>query len=528
MSRPNPANLGAFLTLLLAVSALPVWVKGGLYITNFEGDALHLADIALRMADGEAIHASFMTPIGVLAFWPFQPFLRAGIPLGLSFALGQALFAVPVAVALWHAAATRLPAITAYLFGGASVLILTSLAHGHDSANVAVSMHYNRWAWGAAFAAILLTVLHPRGTARPWLDGAIAGLLLAGLAYLKITYFVAFAPALVLIALLRRDIAFLGAAVAGGALGGVALVLGFGWEHAMAYLADLQAVRDAPLRDAPGLDWPDLLISPAFIAPTLLAIGAGVWLRRSGRRVAGLSILILLPAFVFVTWQNFGNDPLWLIVLSAVLAAVYDTDRTRLRGAAVMAAVAAALAAPMLAVHVPSGIRLLALDEGRYTPLVPGRADLADIYMPNLPAHLVRARTVLNAPGGPFAALGDRIEASDPVTVASENLPECQVLTGIKGTVEALATDLAPDEHPIFAADILSSHWLYSGAPLPGAGPWNYGRLDGIGAARHLLVPLCPVSVRARAAILKLVAEAGLDLSEVRRTQTYILFAILR
>ena len=80
MSSPNPTKLGLGLLLCLVVTSLSVPVKGGLYLTNFEGDALHLADIVLRMAMGQGAHADFMTPLGSLAFWPFVPFQRSGLP----------------------------------------------------------------------------------------------------------------------------------------------------------------------------------------------------------------------------------------------------------------------------------------------------------------------------------------------------------------------------------------------------------------------------------------------------------------
>ena len=528
MSRPNPATLGLFLAAVLIASSLPVWLKGGLYITNYEGDALHLADIVLRMAEGQVPHRDFATPIGVLAFWPVAIFVRAGLDLGHAFAAGQALFAIPATALVWRAAASRLPRVTAFAFGAAAVLLLSSLAHGYDTANLAVSMHYNRWAWVLAFAATLLTVLPDRGRPAPVLDGALVAVALVALGLLKVTYVVAFPPVLGLVALARGERGFLlGAVATGVGLSGLLLLM-LGLAHFQGYLADLVSVRNAPLRDAPGIGIDDLLVSPGYLAGTLLMLGTAIWLRRAGRQVEGLAVLLLLPAVVFVTWQNFGNDPVWLILIAALLAAIWDSDRAGMRAAAIGAIAATVLSVPLLVVHGASGLRLMTVSPARYTVLVPDRAGLGDIRMPNLPAHLVRARTLLHVEGAPFAALGDWLEPTDPATVAGEALAECQVLTGIKGTVEAIAGDLAPEHWPVLPADILSSHWLYGGTPLPGAAPWNYGTVDGIDAARHVLVPLCPVSVRARKAVLDALAASGTTLRPVRRTETYLLFEIVR
>ena len=525
MSRPSPGKLAAFFAILLAASALPVWLKGGLYLTNFEGDAFHLADIVLRMAAGERPHLDFLTPIGALAFWPVVLFQRAGLDLGHAFAAGQALFAALAAIPLWRAAASRLSRLTAYVFGGVVILLLTSLSHGYDTANLAVSMHYNRWAWALVFAATLLVLLPDRGRPRPTLDGALTGAILVTVALLKVTYVVTFAPALLLIALLRGETRMIAAGLGTAlALAGL-LLIAPGFAHLAGYVQDVQAVAAAPLRKAPGLELADLAVSPAYLAPTLVLIGAALFLRRARYRAEGLALLILLPAFLVTTWQNFGNDPLWLVLLAAILAALYDADRANLRPVAVLAAVALALSVPMLVVHGGSGLRLLTLDTARYTALVPGRDGLADLHMATRPAHLARARTVLNDEP-PY----DRLDLTrpDPATVAGEPLADCQLLTGFKGSLELIAADLMAEDWPVFPADILSSHWLYGGTPLPGASPWNYGTLHGAENAGHILVPLCPISARARARILSELEDAGVPLTLTRRTPTYLLFEVTR
>ncbi|MEL7349494.1 MAG: hypothetical protein AAFN17_17200, partial [Pseudomonadota bacterium] len=324
MSSPNPTKLGLGLLLCLVVASLSVPVKGGLYLTNFEGDALHLADIVLRMAMGQGAHTDFMTPLGSLAFWPFVPFQRSGLPLGVSYAMGQALVGLVLLPCIWRACVSRLPPVTGWAFGLLCILLVTSLAHGDDRGITAVSMHYNRWSWVMVFIATILTVLPPTGKARPVLDGALAGLLLGAVAYLKVTYFVVFAPVLLLIALLRQDGRFLLGGMASTAFIGAAL---FVPANGMGYFMDLVAVTGAPLRNVPGLPLQDLIIAPTYLAATLTLFAGAMILRRHGKGAEGLSILLLFPAFLVTTWQNHGNDPLWLILLGTLLAALWHADR---------------------------------------------------------------------------------------------------------------------------------------------------------------------------------------------------------
>ena len=70
MSRPNPFVLCVVLIVAIATLGGVAVLKGGFYVAKHEGDTLHLLQIVFRMAEGEWPHLDFMTPIGVLAFWP--------------------------------------------------------------------------------------------------------------------------------------------------------------------------------------------------------------------------------------------------------------------------------------------------------------------------------------------------------------------------------------------------------------------------------------------------------------------------
>jgi len=117
------------------------------------------------------------------------------------------------------------------------------------------------------------------------------------------------------------------------------------------------------------------------------------------------------------------------------------------------------------------------------------------------------------------------------VVFRGETLPRCEVVLGLRGWLEGIAQDLAEAGYSgdtrIFAADILSSHWIFNEAqPLLNGAPWYYGGLPGWESADYLLVPLCPALPPVRKSILELVEETGATLAEVRRTPLYILLSI--
>lgn len=532
MNGPNPGKLAAIVLGLIAVSALPVLVRGGLFLTNFEGDAFHLADIVLRMVAGERSHLDFMTPLGALGFQPIVWFAKAGFDLGHAFVFGQVLFALAVAGPLVWAAGSRLSPPVAYAFALSVVVLVTSLSHGQDGSIVAVSMHYNRWSWAVAFVACLIAFVPPRQWDRPLVDGVILALAMTALAYLKATYIVAFAPLVFGVLLLRKDLARLVTAVVVGAVLAAGIIAISGFASVMAYLGDLQSIRGTGVRASPGLEFADLLISPPYFVGIAAALVGVFLLRGSGARSEGLAILLLVPACVFVTWQNFGNDPIWLVLLATLLAA-YRPARNPKRpaskdasvGIAAAAFAAAVLSVPLVQNHAVSGARMLTLDGSRYTELVPGRPGLGDLYMPALPADLVRGRSNLTDPGGPYEMLAERVPDHAPAAFLGETLPTCQIVTGLRSAMAEIAQSLGEDEHAVFVADLVSVHWLFGdGGPLPGGAPWTYGTLSGLENATHVLVPLCAIDVNARNVILERLEAEGPALSIDRRTEQYLLY----
>jgi len=67
--------IGLFLMSLVGGIAAISLLKGGLYVDRHEGDTLHLAEIVLRMSQGEWPHLDFVTPLGLMAFAPISLFM---------------------------------------------------------------------------------------------------------------------------------------------------------------------------------------------------------------------------------------------------------------------------------------------------------------------------------------------------------------------------------------------------------------------------------------------------------------------
>jgi len=191
MERSNGARLFLFLTGLVVVLSAVTLAKGGLFIDRHEGDTLHLTEILLRMGQGQWPHLDFVTPLGFAGFLPMAGFIKAGFGVGTSILLAQIAVALALIPATWWVARTRLTAPWDMVFGASVLIMVLAMVHGEASPNVSMSMHYNRWAWAAAFLAVPLAMLPSRGKTSPLTDGLIIGGAMAYFVLGKITFGVA-------------------------------------------------------------------------------------------------------------------------------------------------------------------------------------------------------------------------------------------------------------------------------------------------------------------------------------------------
>ena len=530
-------RFAAFLGIFVAVIAAVELGKGGFYIGKHEGDTLHLLQMVLRMARGDWPHLDFVTPIGVFALLPIVAFLKLGLGVGMAFMAGQVLVAVLFLPAIWWVGVSRFHGGWRYLFGAAVLTLILALVDGGSVRAVSLSMHYNRWAWAAAFLVLSTAILPGRDRVSPVADGLVIGVFMAVLALIKVTYFVGFAPAVLVALVSARAGRTLIWALAGGiaiaalmtALGGI----GF-WG---AYLGDLLVVRGSQVRPQPSATFGDVVSAPAYLAGSLLALLSIVLLRQAGRDREPLVMLFLVPGFFYVTFQNFGNDPQWLVLLGVMLwmllpgPEAVNSRGWNLRLATQFTAIAAlALAVPSYSNLFFSPINHLSRDVSDYVPLVPNSGRNEDLQISRMRARQISGEVPLDGPGTRFAAFVDADLREEVLTsFQGEDLPICGLTVGMAAWFTAMAADLKAsglaEGRTVFTADLLSAFWLYGAfEPLPGASPWYYGGLPGFDAADYVLVPLCPISPPVRRLVLKAVTQNGAELQELRRNDMYILY----
>lgn len=538
MSRPNPWVLIVFLlTIVVAMGGASV-LKGGIYIAKHEGDTLHLLDIVLRMARGELPHLDFVTPIGILAFAPISALVASGLGFGIAFIWAQILFALAILPAVVWVGATRLSAQVAYLFGLFVMVLLLALVHGEAQQSISLSMHYNRLAWALSFLAIALAALPARGPKNQTVDGVIIGLCMAALALLKVTYFVVFVPPVVIAMLMRAQFRALGVAVLTGLVVVAAVTAYTGVAFWSAYLGDLLTVATSGVRTAPSGPVRDVIGAPAYVGGTLLVFFSVILLRQSRERVGGLVLLVLIPGFIYATYQNYGNDPQWLWLLAVLMLAMRPAPEVlnglgwNMRTVINFTVVAILTAgAPSFFNLVYSPFRNLAEDTSDFTPLLTRSEQNSDLQLYEPRAMRVNIAVADDGPGQPFAAYRDRAERDPLAKIKGEQLPYCSLELGTVAWMDAIARDLEArgfaNDTSFFVADLLSGIWMYSDKikPTPKAAPWYYGGLPGLDQSDYVIVPLCPISNPSRKRILDALEKRGTDdLTEVFRNKLYILY----
>lgn len=528
MERQSSIMLAGGLIALLIVLVGASLAPGALYIGKHEGDTLHLLQILFRMEQGQTPHLDFMTPIGIMAFAPISLFIKAGFGVGTSLILGQALMGALALPAIFWVASTRFSGAWAAAFGAVVLVLFVGLVHGTIEPSVSMSMHYNRWAWGGSFLALAAALLPANTRSHPVIDGVVIGLALSLMALTKVTYFAAFALPIIVALMGRGALRSLGVAVATG-VAVILLVTGLMTvEFWMAWLNDLRTVSGGVVRPQPGLALSAVIGAPSHLAGTVVLILSVILLRQGERPLEGMVLLLLVPGFLYVTWQNWGNDPQWLMLLGFFMfALVPDRELHNVLGWNVTAGIplagmaAIALSAASFINMAWSPLRHLNVDHATYAPLLEGRAPHDDLYVADIRNKDAWASLHMGLEGG-----SDVVET---VSINDEDLPICNLDLGMGQWYRTIAQRLADsgmaEGQGIFTADVLNAFWLFgAGQPLEGGAPWYYGGLTGFENADLVLVPLCPVAARVRKLMLIEMEERGTELVEVDRNDLYILY----
>ncbi|MCT2539367.1 glycosyltransferase family 87 protein [Sedimentimonas flavescens] len=530
--------------LMLAV--LP-FVKGALVLRMHEGDALHLSDIVLRMAmQGQVPHLDFMTPIGILAVWPIALFAKLDLGLGHAFFAAQALVAALLFGPVLWVARSRFPGHFALLYAVYIMLLCLTLVHAEAKVLTSVSMHYNRWAWALAYVALPLAIMNPLGRSRPLLEGALIGLALAGLVLIKVTYFVALLPAILVGLVMRRAWGSLFAGAIAGLLVAAFVTLAYGADFWLAYMRDLLAVATSETRSQPGLSFQENATAPPYLLGSLAALGLVVLLRQSGRMTEGLAMLLLLPGAIYITYQNWGNDPQWLVLAGVMAFALRPSDERKnalgwpLGGAlAICGVVLLSLASPSAFNLLHSPIAAFKAKPHGELPMVRKRSVDDDLLVE--PDRLIGVRLAIrgDAPGQPYEAYAEMAKAKpepdeegedkkddEPALLNGEELPSCEVNSGHYAVFDLMAKDLTEAGYAgqsILVGDLFTSLWLFGDfKPVEGAAPWYYSGTPGVAAADRIVLLQCAFARDRRNAMIKALAKEGWQLEEERRTETYI------
>jgi hypothetical protein len=432
---------------------------------------------------------------------------------------------------------TRLDGYWRHVFVGYVMVLCLAVVHGEAQAAISISMHYNRWAWAVSYVVLLLVILPARkGVCHPS-EGIVIGLAMAVLALMKMTYFVALAP-VVLVALVARRFWRALAAAAFAGLGVAAVVTALaGPEFWLAYLQDLLTVAQSTVRERPGEQFTLIIGGAGFIAANLAFLAVVIVLRESGRMLEGLLLFLLFVPFAYIVFQNFGNDPQWIVLAILVAVALWpDAAGKRVYGVPPTTAMLAAVSV-LAGVGIGSVVNMLgspfrhyAIEESQMLPLLQAEGPHADIFAKR--SRMMKAR-LNEAPDADalglvtFAGGEDKAEATKPTILNGEPLRDCTVDAGFTTWETTVARDLVASGHAgkaVLVADLFAPYWLFGDlAPVPGAAPWYYGGTPGLEHADLVLVPVCPKSSDVRRKFLETAEGAGWTFAEVGRTPVYIL-----
>lgn len=527
-----------FLVAVLGFQAVLLLAPGGLYVNGHEGDLLHTLEAATRIAEGEWPHLDFMTPLGLFTFAPIGLLMAVGLAPGQALLASYVLVAACLLPGIWHLGNSRMGPRLRLFFGVWVVFLITALVYGGDEPTISISMYYNRWAWALTALIALTILLPPKGEgATPRADGVLIGLCMAALLLIKLTYFISLAPAVLVYFIVQRaGRAFMAALLSALVVALlVTLLVGDLWFWGR-YLGDLLFVAGSDTRPKPGLEFSGIVANPKNLPATVGLLISVAVLRLGGRAQAGLILLLLAPGFFYITYQNWGNDPQWLMIqVFALLALCPASGVASIRGfdarnlVLILTLVAATVATPSVINIAFSTIRGALLDHDKYVLALPGTI-YRDVYIAYDRSFDPVGQIDLPAIDAPVAPDADgKTEEDAAVVVNGEILQKCEAFSALVGTLRHIGAELSGMPQlqgaSLLSADILNSYWMVAPVKrLPGAAPWYYGGRPGFAQVEYLLVPLCPVSPKAREVVLSIVAEDEWDLQEIRRTPHFILY----
>ena len=538
MSRPNPLILLIILIVTLAGFSWFGLRHDALLISGHEGDTYHLLDILFRMEQGLRPHVDFMTPLGILSFLPIQVLLAQGLGMGQAILWSQVLVATALLPAIFYTSWSRLSPIVGYVFGAFTIILVLSLIYGVTELSLSISMHYNRWGWAIGFLIILLAFAPSRGREFPEIDGIFLGLGLSALVFIKVTFFIALLPGIAVVLALKKQWRTLAVAIITGGLVAVSATVALGFEFWLHYVGDLLTVSGSEVRPHAGTTFGELISQAGSIAISVVALLIYLAVSRAGHNEISLGLLLLLPGCFFITYQNFGNDPKWLVPMIALMLTLRSTPSVPMeegfdtRGNLKAVSLAAALLfMPSATTLIVSPLKHSVQKVSEYEPMLPALPDHADIMVRLDRANTMTAQVELDTPGSVWAQYRVPAGREAPSVLAGVVLPQCELRAGTIAWFKELSADLAkanlPAGQQVFVTDILSVFWLFGDfAPLEGGAPWYYGDLSGMQNADYVLAPKCGYVPRARAIMVEELEASDYVLTPIRDNELLVLYSV--
>lgn len=447
--RRHAAVLAVFLVLAAAVLASP-----GVIVTDYFDDMFVVMDLVWRSSLRQVPHIDFHSPIGQTFYWPFALASVFGEPSPLTLLHANLLMAFALLLFCMATLPDRLS--RALYFLATASIIVTAIAPRdldwgfNDYTHLAP---YNRWGWSTIMLSAMLSVLPrrtPAGKGDMLMDGAVLGLLLALLFYLKINFFVA-AVALALVGLVLRQLAWRTLLASFGTLLAVAVISELAIGNNLAYLRDINSALSANVEDLGSAKrLAQLRVSVVVGALYALLIGGAFWVWRPTLKVGAwlsawwrpllLCASIILAGAVLGT-QNHNEFELALYATAAIVAAELAHRKLSMPEDTLFPSLAAGRVSLVLAGLRASGWMAL-LGAAAFMPLL----DAVSVF-----AHSIEARSqsVCSLPGtegtsfrkllvlSPILAGGrsdigrsggpERFISARPGSSGSENRSKCEI-----------------------------------------------------------------------------------------------------
>ena len=499
----------------------------GFLVMSFQGDTLHMAQAVLRMAKGEVPHRDFLTPLGVLAFLPISTLVKAGFGLGKAFAYAPSLLTLLSLPAIYWVGLSRFKPAAALAFSSIFLVMFFAYIHGGLLPSVSASMYYNNWGWAIAMPVVAIAVLPGRENknARVF-DALVLGIGVGFLVLTKATYAVYLLPAIILSLALNKERAKLAWSIIICVVFMAVFTLPLGGlEYWAAYVHDLRSVASNSLRPYPGLSLSKMLLSARHLPGLIALLAAVVFLRQARQKKQGLVVLVLGAGWWFVTYQNWENDPQWMVMAGLILLVLsepvilYNSFGWPLKKAVQTMGVA------LIVMGLPLSLTQL-------QSLLVHKALNGETFPVSLPIN-IQADLRFRAPkqGGvridtPYSALGKPAETT---ILGDAPLPLCHKVNGLVAdlleTGKRLDSIAGSSGKSAIYTDWVSGLWMFSDlVPLSGGAPWYYGGTPGFANADYLVVPLCPMDEQVRAEMLKQITlDPALDFAEVSRNDLFVL-----